>query len=165
MNRRINKCIHEHFQKLKEDIYNSAIHNDSISVENLIHQLTNYPPLVLKPTDYEKRQRTKNIVPLYERCKAKRANGLQCTRRRKTDKLLCGTHIKGTPHGIIDIKTDENPLKKLDVWIQEINGINYYIDGDNNVYDPQDVYQNKINPRRIHKYEKNSDDKYIILDL
>ena len=51
------------------------------------------------------------------------------------------------------------------MWIQEINGINYYIDDNGNIYDPQDIYQNKPNPRRIHKYHKNSEENYIITDL
>ena len=53
--------------------------------------------------DFIKRKRIKNIVPNYERCIAKRANGEQCTRRNKNGEQFCGTHIKGTPHGIIDI--------------------------------------------------------------
>ena len=51
-----------------------------------------------------KRKRVKNVVHLSDRCCAKRANGEQCTRRRKdTTTEYCGTHLKGTPHGICDV--------------------------------------------------------------
>ena len=84
---------------------------------------------------------------------------------KKKGETLCGTHIKGTPHGLIDTLNLENMVQKIDVWIQEINGINYYIDANENIYDPQDVYQNKPNPRRIHKYKKDIEGNYTIIDI
>ena len=163
MNRRINKAIETYFERFKNDIVEKA--TEGADMARLLQIIRNYPVPVITPQDYEKRQRTKNIVPLYERCKAKRANGDQCTRRKRKGEDLCGTHIKGAPHGIIDIPPAENILQKIDVWIQEINGINYYIDGNENIYDPQDIYQNKQNPRRIHKYNKDSEGNYIVMDL
>ena len=160
MNRRINKCITARFNDFKQTI----TEKHPINVEDLLRLINEYPPIVLIPSDYEKRQRTKNIVPLYERCKAKRANGEQCTRRRRENNTLCGTHIKGVPHGIMDIKNENIHIDKIDVWIQEINGINYYIDNKDNIYDPQDVYQNKINPRCIHKYKMDEMGRYSIVD-
>ena len=163
MNRRINKCVTNYLQKQKKDIIESI--TDSTTVEDVIQLLSNYPLLIIAPVDYEKRQRIKNIVPLYERCKAKRANKQQCTRRKRENLDFCGTHIKGTPHGIMDIQHENKNIQQIDVWIQEINGINYYIDGQNNVYNPQDVYKNKVNPRCIHKYHKKEDGTYILSDL
>jgi len=164
MQRRINKSIDVYLTTFKDAVFKKG-EDPEITVAELLQFIGNYTPLVLKPSDYEKRQRTKNIVPLYERCKAKRACGEQCTRRKKANGTLCGTHIKGTPHGIMDIKAQENVIEKIDVWVQDINGINYYIDGNNNIYDPQDVYQNKINPRKIHKYVKNDEGEIIITDI
>ena len=46
----------------------------------------------------------------------------------KDDHLYCGTHIKGRPHGEINNKNDINKNVKRTVWIEEIQGINYYID-------------------------------------
>lgn len=158
MNRRINKCIDNYFKLFKEDVCKAK------TADEMKHKIVTYPPLIIKPTDYEKKQRVKNIVPLYERCKAYRANKLQCTRRRRDKENFCGTHAKGTPHGIVDVTEEDNVMITEDVHIQEINGINYYIDDHNNVYDPQDVYQNKINPRRIHKYEEKNGE-YIILNI
>ena len=162
MNRRINKTIELYFQRFKDDIVQKA--QGGADIARLLKIIQNYPVPVITAKDYEKRQRAKNVVPLYERCKAKRANGEQCTRRKKKGETLCGTHIKGTPHGLIDTLNLENMVQKIDVWIQEINGINYYIDANENIYDPQDVYQNKPNPRRIHKYKKDIEGNYTIID-
>ena len=37
-------------------------------------------------------------MPYFDRCVGKKASGEQCTRRKKDNYDLCGTHIKGTPH-------------------------------------------------------------------
>jgi hypothetical protein len=104
--------------------------------------------------DGTKRKRIKNIVPLFDRCVAKRATGEQCTRRKKEGEGYCGTHIKGRPHGCVN-ETDETVVtnKKVEVWIQEIKGIVYYVDANKNVYDPEDILANKINPRIIMKLD------------
>ena len=45
-------------------------------------------------------RRVWKIIPPGERCCGLRANGQQCTRRKKEGQdKYCGTHIKGTPHG------------------------------------------------------------------
>lgn len=114
------------------------------------------PSLVLDKEDFQKRKRIKNIVPSESLCMAKRANGEQCTRSRKTDGgNYCGTHIKGTPHGEINMdKTEgkETHTKKVEIWVQEIKGINYYIDNMNNVYKHEDIISNKKNPNVIAKW-------------
>ena len=157
MNKRINKTIDKWWTALREDLQTQISAEPSMTAEAFLLHLWDKSPLILKESDYQKRQRAKNIVPLYERCTAKRANSEQCTRRRREGDNFCGTHAKGTPHGIINMDAIETPLKKVDVWIQEIGGISYYIDGDGNVYNPQDVFQNKVDPRKIHRYEKKSD--------
>ena len=75
-------------------------------------------------------KRIKNIVPQYDRCNAKRANEEQCTRRKKPDFDFCGTHIKGVPHGKVQIEEKMQclVLNKLEVFVQDIQGIHYYID-------------------------------------
>ena len=77
----------------------------------------------------------------------------------KDDHIYCGTHIKGIPHGEITDNTNNVTHKTRKVWAQEIKGIIYYIDNDNNVYKPQEILENKINPSIIenihlinHKY-------------
>ncbi len=126
----------------------------------------------LNGDDLKKRKRIKNIVPQNDLCIAKRANGEQCTRRRKTEEekegdepiQFCGTHIKGTPHGVIsiDINTLSKASMKIELWVKDIKGINYYIDDNNNVYNPEDILANKANPAIIAKWTKNENNVYSI---
>ena len=105
-------------------------------------------------TDFKKRQRVKNDVPLHERCRALRANEERCTRRKRDGSKFCGTHAKGIPHGeITDINIEQKTQKKIQVWTEEISGIVRHLDKDGNVYDPVDIYQNINNPRVIAKYD------------
>ena len=93
---------------------------------------------------------------------ALRANGEQCTRRKKDDEKFCGTHIKGIPHGEIKNNGQCIPVqKKIQIWAEEINGIIRHLDKDGNVYDPQDIYQNSTNPKIIAHWEKKANQYYI----
>ena len=61
--------------------------------------------------------------------------------------------MKGIPHGMMDIKNDEKVnTQKVEVWAQDIQGIVYYIDKFNNVYDTTDIIKNQMNPKIIAKY-------------
>ena len=113
------------------------------------------PNIVFDKEDFQKRKRIKNIVASDHLCIAKRANGQQCTRSKKHNNGdFCGTHIKGTPHGEINTKPDDKgkTMTKIEIWVQEIKGINYYIDSNNNVYKPEDIISNKQNPAIIAKW-------------
>ena len=112
--------------------------------------------LKLSKDDFMKRKRIKNVVPVCDRCHAKRANGEQCTRRKKDGSVCCGTHAKGTPHGMFDNLEQANTNVKVDTWVQDIKGIMYHIDSAGNVYDPEDIVANIMNPGIIAKYEKNA---------
>ena len=46
---------------------------------------------------------------------------------------------------------------KVEVWVQDIQGIVYYIDNSNNVYDTADIIKNQVNPKIIAKYVKNGE--------
>ena len=111
------------------------------------------------------RKRIKNAIPTSNRCTAKRANGEQCTRRRKDDCEFCGTHEKGRPHGLITSNEFEvNTNKKLEVFAQEISGIVYYLDNYGNVYNTEDIMKEVNNPEIIAKYTFESN-KYSIPSL
>ena len=122
---------------------------------NFIYQYNNFE---ITKEDFMKRKRVKNMVPVYERCCAKRANGQQCTRRKKDDSQYCGTHSKGTPHGVMNENETVSNVTKVEVSAIDIKGIVYYLDNDGNVYDTEDIIANKKNPRIIAKYEKNGDE-------
>ena len=108
-----------------------------------------------------KRKLIKSVVPIYDRCCAKRANGEQCTRRKKGGDTYCGTHIKGTPHSIMDEVIGEMPTTKtvkVDIWAQDIKGIIYYVDKAGNVYDTEDIM-------KIDKYPKRIIAKYLLCHI
>jgi hypothetical protein len=57
--------------------------------------------------------------------------------------------LKGAPFGLVE---ESEILKhKISVVANEIKGIIYYIDNENNVYNTEDIIQNKENPRIIAK--------------
>jgi len=118
----------------------------------------------IKKEDLQKRTRTKNVVPHCDLCIAKIANGIQCTRRKQSaDAPFCGTHIKGQPYGVEStVNSTVLQTKKVDIWVQEMKGINYYIDNVNNVYKPEDIISNIANPAVIAKWALNEAGTYVI---
>ena len=167
MERRINKKIETHFVDFKSQIIDRLkvcvgdIESDSDTYK-LVEFIYNFPKIDITAEDIKKRKRVKNIVPFCDKCLALRANGEQCSRRKKTGYSFCGTHIKGTPHGHVENKPEANPYTKRTVWIEEINGISYYIDKNNNVYQSSDIVNNVVNPRIIAKYVQNAFGEYSI---
>ena len=159
MERRINKRIENYISDFKEKVKEKAtdlgLSTDS-KLNQIVQYIYDYERLSLTKEDFMKRKRVKNVVHLSDRCCAKRANGEQCTRRRKdTTTEFCGTHLKGTPHGVCDIEEDSKPQgQKIEVWLQDIQGIVYYIDKSFNVYQPEDIMGGKVNPKVIAKYVK-----------
>lgn len=158
MERRISKKVNDYIHNFKSEIaekvkaMNSA---DSSEIMNFIYQYNNFE---LTKEDFMKRKRVKNMVPVYERCCAKRASGQQCTRRKKDDSQYCGTHSKGTPHGVMNENETVSSVTKVEVSAIDIKGIVYYLDNEGNVYDTEDIIANKKNPRIIAKYEKNGEE-------
>jgi len=180
MEKHINKKIEEFQVQFKDDIKKWLLaHNISI-VDTKDHNtvlngdflqfIYDYNSMQMNEQDFKKRKRIKNAVPQFELCIAKRANGEQCTRRKKVDgeyavtaTNFCGTHVKGTPHGVITTDVEmPKPNAKVEVWVKDIKGINYYIDANHNVYKPEDILTNKVNPAIIAKWVKVTDDIYAI---
>jgi hypothetical protein len=127
-------------------------------VNQLLQYIYDYERLTFAKEDFQKRKRVKNFVPIFDRCCAKRASEEQCTRRKKDGCEYCGTHLKGTPHGIVDAQSEpKNNTQKIEVFAQDIHGIIYYIDKNNNVYQVEDIISNKVNPKIIAKYVKDGD--------
>jgi hypothetical protein len=159
MERRLNKKAETYITLFKDSIKEKAnqigvINNEEIN--QLLHYIYDYDRLSFTKEDFMKRKRVKNFVPIFDRCCAKRATNEQCTRRKKDGFEFCGTHMKGTPHGVIDNQENEVKIntQKVEVWAQDIQGIIYYIDKFNNVYQAEDIVINKVNPKIIAKYVK-----------
>ena len=158
MERRINKKIEGYFadfkERVKEKVSDVGLSTD-INIVNLMQFIYDYERPILNKEDFMKRKRVKNVVILGDRCCAKRASGEQCTRRKKAGCEYCGTHLKGTPHGICDLEDALKPQgKKIEVWAQDIQGIIYYIDKSGNVYQAEDIMHGITNPKIIAKYLK-----------
>ena len=204
MERRVNKRINEYFSGFKQNVKSEIIKiieknkanqsEDSSSncdkeLRSLLQYVCDYEKCELTTTDFEKRKRSKNNVPIHEQCIAKKADGSQCTRRKRDGSHFCGTHIKGTPHGFIEEGSvtestntnvgsnkvnivannvvSMNKTKKVEIWLEDINGIMHYIDNNFNVYDNEDIKRGAANPKVIYKYEKdyvNGKEIYAIKD-
>jgi hypothetical protein len=168
MEKRLNKKLETYITTFKDNIREKASQiglgkNDEVN--KLLMFIYDYDRLSFDKEDFQKRKRVKNFVPIFDRCCAKRANGEQCTRRKKDGCEFCGTHVKGTPHGVVDAQNEVKvTTQKVEVWAQDIQGIIYYIDKSNNVYQAEDIMANKMNPKIIAKYTKTGE-QYNIPDL
>jgi len=152
---------------LKVDAYISAFRLDmetqieeGLAGDDLIEYMNTYHLFSFSDEDFKKRKRSKNMVPLCDRCMASRIDKAQCSRRKQTDQIFCGTHIKGQPYGVIQSEDIVDPIgapRTQNVWCEDVNGIYYYIDDIGNVYSPEDIVANKPNPKVITKYVKTGD--------
>jgi len=171
MERRIGEKIEDYIIGFKDAISSkirelgtsssSSDHENNVVVEQMCKKLMSfvyeYDKLKLGKEDFMKRKRVKNMVPIQQRCLAKRANGEQCTRKKKEGCDYCGTHTKGVPCNIMDENESTTPKsnqESVNIWVQNIKGIEYFIDGSHNVYKHEDVINNSTNPRIIAKYTK-----------
>lgn len=156
MEKRLNKKVDTYISGFKDNIREKATQmgmTKNEQINQLIQYIYDYDRLAFVKEDFQKRKRVKNFVPIFDRCCAKRASNEQCTRRKKEGSEYCGTHMKGTPHGITDSQDDVKiPTQKVEVWAQDIKGIIYYIDKFSNVYQAEDIIGNKKNPKIIAKY-------------
>lgn len=170
MERRVKTKIEKYQVSFKESIKDWLNENDYViskdqqdKTSEFLKFLYDFNGLELTKEDFQKRKRVKNPVSHFERCTAKRANGEQCTRRKKENSCFCGTHVKGTPHGSMDnCNGNDAPVKKIEVWVEEIKGINYYIDSNKNVYSPEDIVANKPMPSIIAKWQVDEEGNYEI---
>ena len=150
MEKRLNTKLDNYVNAFKKEVVDKI--RTGLSNEDLIEFVMEYRGITLEDKDFLKRKRSNNIVPVCDKCIAKRMNGTQCTRRKQGGTEYCGTHIKGTPHGIMEQSPTSTGLKQVEIFQQEINGIIYYIDTESRVYSMEDVMSNKSNPKVIASY-------------
>ena len=162
MESRITKKVDVYISEFKNDVKEWFTNNEcdisgKYNKSDFLKFIFDFDGISLTKDDFQKRKRVKNSIPSHIRCCAKRANGEQCTRRKKDDSDFCGTHRKGTPYGRIESDGVKMTVTKKDIWVQDIKGINYFIDADNNIYNHEDVLSNKHNPQIISKYVKDEE--------
>jgi hypothetical protein len=160
MEKRLNTKLDNYVGALKREIIEQI--QSGLSNEELIQFVMEYQGITLEDTDFLKRKRSNNIVPVCEKCTAKRMNDTQCTRRKQGGTEFCGTHIKGTPYGVIEPCITSPTIKQVEIFQQEINGILYWIDREQHVYSMEDVLSNKTNPKVIASYSVTADGMYTI---
>jgi hypothetical protein len=154
MEKRINRRSENYVSTFKNSIRDKIIEIDfeeKTKINELMEYIYDYERLVFVKEDFVKRKRVKNSIPSTNRCNARRANGEQCTRRRKDNCEFCGTHSKGVPHGFMEEEDATRSTQKLEVFAEDIQGIVYYIDKYNNVYKTEDIILGKENPAIIAK--------------
>lgn len=156
MDRKLNKRIADYVGDFKKNIKQKALDlqfQETDKIEELVRYVFEVERLVFSKDDVSKRKRIKNAIPSLNRCHARRANGEQCTRKQKEGCSFCGTHVKGTPHGIITTsESDNGDVITGEVFAEEIGGIVYYLDKHNNVFSTEDILNDKQDPKVIAQY-------------
>ena len=174
MEKHINKMISEYLYKMKQDIINVIQVNES----NPEMYISNYPNLKLNSEDIAscKPIRVKNIVNPEHQCIAIKTTGTRCSRHKLDTFEYCGTHKKDANCNNIhnceytqtvqskkivpsNTKTSlkQNPSKKqLKISLENVNGIMYYIDDNNNVYDTEDIYMASVQNETRYNFIDNA---------
>ena len=76
----------------------------------------------------KKRKRKQNkLLAKCELCMARKADGLQCTRRRKDDTEFCGKHASNLKYGRVDDE-ERNNTNQIKCTLEKINGNSYLVD-------------------------------------
>ena len=87
MEKRINEKIEEFMNEYNNKILDILSNNKIDVPDNLLLELREFinthDSLNLTKEDFSKRKRSKTNVPIYMRCCARRANGEQCTRKKR----------------------------------------------------------------------------------
>ena len=166
MEKNINRRIEEYTTLLKDDLKDKIISLNIFEkdkVNELLLFMYDYDRLILQKEDLVGTKRIKIDIQMQFRCTAKRVNGEQCTRRKNKDCEFCGTHIKSIPSGtfIHEGENGKSSIRNMNVFAEEIQGIVYYIDEFQNVYNTIDILEGNENPKIIAKAEKKNNE-YII---
>jgi hypothetical protein len=168
MEKRLKNKIDDYMVTFKDNIKEKTSQlglNKDEGINNLLRFIYDYEKITFNEDDFHKRKRTKNYISICDRCSANRASSEQCTRRKKDGSDYCGTHVKGTPHGIIGDQPQSHPrTHEIEVSVREINGIIYYLDNFNNVYQTEDIVNNIPNPKVFSKYKKQGE-QFILYNL
>ena len=163
MNKRIENKINKHISTFKTDILSIILQdreneiNSHETIDKICELIKTYKNLSITESDLKKK-RTRNTIPACERCNALRANGDQCTRRKKNSSMFCGTHSKGTPNGIYNNTDKESDCyEKREIEVVDYKGIPYYSDKQNRIYSHHDILKNIDSPNIIGEFVYNND--------
>ena len=161
MEKRVNNKIKKNFDDFKKSLLQVMI-QEGFEASRIETFINGYEFPELEKLDFAKRRRMKNVIPCDHRCCALKSDNTQCTRRRKDGSKFCGTHSKGTPHGVVEDIANVEKVEKVEIWHEDIQGIYYLIDKKGNIYDEEDVIENKVSPKIIGKYTECADGMKIV---
>lgn len=108
-------------------------------------------------------KKKKRMIPLEERCIAKRANGGRCTRRRKFEQF-CGTHSNSNTNSVVEDDKETGDMKDIVISNVEIQGITYLADQERYLYMPNDILKSAPQPRIIGRYAVDESGNPYIID-
>lgn len=159
MEKNIRAKVNKHGEGMKQNIQDwiktenaTILINGQDKTNDFIRYMNDFPDLELMKEDFQKRKRLKNNVPEYNRCIALKCNGERCSRKQKNDLVsFCGTHLKGANYGTTTQTHKQQKTEKIQLFLQDINGISRYIDSLNNVYCMEDILNSSKTPRIIGK--------------
>ena len=146
MESRVNKKITFYVNDMKDGIMNQfmMMKDSTLDIESqydsIMSYIMNYKMLTLQKEDFNKRKRNKNVVEDCEKCKAKRSNGEQCSRRHRDGFDFCGTHCKGTPYGIVGDDDNVTVKRKCELIGEDIDGIITYKDRTGNTFPMEQIF-------------------------
>tara|TARA_B110000467_G_C18298176_1_gene469474 strand:+ start:653 stop:1174 length:522 start_codon:yes stop_codon:yes gene_type:complete len=171
MEKNIRSKIQQHNGEFKQNVSDwvrsmgaEIVISGEVKTNDFLQYMNDFPDLELKKCDFQKRKRVKNNVPDYNRCIALKCNGERCSRKQKNDLVsFCGTHLKGANYGTTEQQEETNKMEKIQLWLQEINGIMRYVDSEFNVYCMEDILNKKDTPRIIGKYNIRDNNSYYMI--
>ena len=151
MERKIDEQVNTYITRFKEHVRREILDNSN-TANKTVEEIFKFDDFKFDISSINKKKRVRNVIPNDERCIAYRADKDRCTRKKKDGCDVCGTHMKGTPHGVINSTDVKVNIKKIEIFTQDIGGIIYYVDNDKNVYSSNDIMKNVNIPSVIGKY-------------
>ena len=151
MERKIDDQVNNYILKFKEHVRRGILEQSNTQNE-IVEDILKFEEFKFDISSINKKRRVRNVIPNDDRCIAYRADKDRCTRKKKDGCDVCGTHMKGTPHGVINSTDVKVNIKKIEIFTQDIGGIIYYVDNDKNIYSSNDIMKNVNIPSVIGKY-------------
>ena len=108
MEARLRKKAGDYVSAFKHDIREKILEMplSGETANELLSFIYAYEQIDFTKEDFEKRKRVKNVVPMCERCNARRADNTQCSRNGVMD-LYSVYSYQGTPHVF---SSEEDPV-------------------------------------------------------
>jgi hypothetical protein len=115
----------------------------------------------LEKTTTKRKRVVTEIAPEF-RCLAKLEDGERCNRKKSGKKDFCSIHKNEIPFGIIE---KENGQQHVIIFLEDIEGIHYYMDENHNIYCMESIKKGIKNPPIIGKKVFHEEKKHFVCEL